>query len=58
MLPIIGTHTRPTPIINLTYAKPTSRELSLPDRHKSHMPKTQGAGPLIRSYNIKLLIRD
>jgi len=31
-------------------AKQTCRELSLPDRLQSHMPKTQGAGRLIRSY--------
>jgi len=47
---MIHKNTRPTPIINLAYEKPTCPELSLPDRQKSHMPKTQGAGRLIRSY--------
>jgi len=36
--PIIGTHTRPTPVINFIY------------RHKNHIPKTQSVGSLIRAY--------
>jgi len=36
---IIGTHIRPTPIINLTYQEPTCHDSTLPDRHKSHIPK-------------------
>jgi len=39
-------------------AKQTCRDLSLPDRHQGHMPKTQGAGRLIRSYISRPLIRD
>jgi len=39
-------------------AKQTCRELSLPECHQSHMPKTQGAGRLIRQYIWRPLIRD
>jgi len=38
--------------------KPTCRDLSLPARHKSHMPNTQGAGSLIRVHISRPWIRD
>jgi len=58
MSPIIGTHTRPTPTINFTYEKPTFSDISLPDRHKSHIPNAQGAGSMIRAYISRPLIRN
>jgi len=58
MSPIIGTHATPTPILNFTYQKPTSHDLPLSDRHISHIPKTQGAGSLIKAYISRQLIRN